>query len=305
MKDSRYFKQVELMLRVLPHVAKESCFALKGGTAINLFIRNMPRLSVDIDLTYLPIEPREKTLHEIGKALERIATACQRAIPNIQVQRNYNKNKSYLNKLFIKHPDALVKVEPNEVIRGCVFPVEKRDLIKEAEELFGLFISITTLSKADIYGGKICAALDRQHPRDLFDIKLLLENEGITESIRKAFIIYLISHDRPISEVIQPRLKDIKQAYENEFIEMTNLPITYDDLLETRQLLIEEINKSLTERDKKFILSIKEGHPQWELMGITGIDQLPAIQWKLMNIKQMEKNKYQSAIEELKRKLNL
>jgi predicted nucleotidyltransferase component of viral defense system len=50
-----YRKQVKLLIRILPFIAEEDCFALKGGTAINLFVRNMPRLSVDIDLTYLPV----------------------------------------------------------------------------------------------------------------------------------------------------------------------------------------------------------------------------------------------------------
>jgi predicted nucleotidyltransferase component of viral defense system len=303
MKDNRYFTQAELMVRILPHVTKENCFALKGGTAINLFIRDMPRLSVDIDLTYLPLEERNVSLQAISDALERIANACQKIIPNINVQKNYSKNSSYINKLFIKQSDALVKIEPNEVIRGCVFPTEQRDLVKVAEETFGLFTSITTLSIADIYGGKICAALDRQHPRDLFDVKLLLENEGITEDIRKAFIIYLISHDRPISEVIRPNLKDFKQAYENEFVEMSSHPVSYDELVHARQQLIEEINTSLTIQDKQFILSVKEGLPKWELLGISGLEQLPAVQWKLININKMDKNKNAAALKELKAKL--
>jgi len=66
-----YRQQVSLLLSVLPEVAKERCFALHGGTAINLFIRNMPRLSVDIDLTYLPIENREPSLKNIAEALQR------------------------------------------------------------------------------------------------------------------------------------------------------------------------------------------------------------------------------------------
>ena len=66
MKSSPFFKQVELLLRTLPYIAAEKCFALKGGTAINLFVRDMPRLSVDVDLTYLPVEPREESLGKIG-----------------------------------------------------------------------------------------------------------------------------------------------------------------------------------------------------------------------------------------------
>ncbi len=67
-----YKRQVALLLDILPEVAKETCFALHGGTAINLFIRDMPRLSVDIDLTYLPLESREASLKNISDALSRI-----------------------------------------------------------------------------------------------------------------------------------------------------------------------------------------------------------------------------------------
>ena len=72
-----YRKQVALMVKALPHVAKEDCFALKGGTAINLFIRNLPRLSVDIDLTYLPVAGRSHSLSEIDTALKRIGQSIQ------------------------------------------------------------------------------------------------------------------------------------------------------------------------------------------------------------------------------------
>ena len=70
--DERFRRQVALLVRTLPVVAEETCFALKGGTAINLFVRDLPRLSVDIDLTYLPVTSREASLADIGAALGRI-----------------------------------------------------------------------------------------------------------------------------------------------------------------------------------------------------------------------------------------
>jgi predicted nucleotidyltransferase component of viral defense system len=87
LKDSPYFKQAELMLKTIPHVAAETCFALKGGTAINLFVRDMPRLSVDIDLTYLPVDkPRDAALNKMSDALARIADAIKKAIAGTRVQ---------------------------------------------------------------------------------------------------------------------------------------------------------------------------------------------------------------------------
>ncbi|WP_338834967.1 nucleotidyl transferase AbiEii/AbiGii toxin family protein [Bradyrhizobium septentrionale] len=84
------------------------------------------------------------------------------------------------------------------------------------------------------------AALDRQHPRDLFDVRDLLANEGITDDLREAFIIYLISHDRPISEVVVPRRKDIEHEFTHGFEGMSADEVSLDELLEARETLIVE-----------------------------------------------------------------
>ena len=187
MKQSPFYKEANLMVQMIPEVAKENCFALKGGTAINFFWRDMPRLSVDLDLTYLPIEDRNTSLANISVALDRIATSIEKVHTNLKVQRTRAKGSQRISKLVVIDRDAQIKIEPNEVIRGFVFPAQERDLCSRAEILFEKTASITTLSFADLYGGKLCAALDRQHPRDIYDMKVLLENEGITDEIRKAF----------------------------------------------------------------------------------------------------------------------
>jgi len=178
-------------------------------------------------------------------------------------------------------------------------------LCKKSEDLFGLTFSFLTLSKEDLYGGKICAALDRQHPRDLFDIKILLENGGITENIKKAFIVYLISHSRPMVELLNPNFIDISAIYKNEFSGMTFKEITLDDLLSTRQKLVKLIKDNLSDNDRQFILSVKKGEPQWELFEPGHIKELPAVKWKLANIKRMTIKKHEQAIEKLKIYLNL
>ena len=73
MKTSPFFKQADLLVQLIPFVNAETCFALKGGTAINFFVRKFPRLSVDIDLVYVPVEDRETSLRGIDEALRRIA----------------------------------------------------------------------------------------------------------------------------------------------------------------------------------------------------------------------------------------
>ena len=305
MKDSPYFKQAQLMLRVMPHVTAEACFALKGGTAINLYVRDMPRLSVDIDLTYLPLESRETTLANIGEALQRIATAIRRTVSGATVQEIRIRGAEHVSKLSVSTAEATIKIEPNLVLRGTVFSPVERELSEQAEELFEASATANTLAVADLYGGKLCAALDRQHPRDIFDVKILMDNEGITDEIRTAFVIYLASHDRPMNELLAPNLKEFRQVFEREFAGMATEEVEYDELVTVRDQLIETIRSTMTENEKKFLLSIKQGQPDWDLLPVAGIDQLPAIQWKLINIRKMDKKKQIHSLEKLQAALGL
>lgn len=287
------------MLEVLPFVAQESCFALKGGTAINLFLRDLPRLSVDIDLTYLPVEDRNSSLAGITAALRSIMSRISRARPNLKVQHGKLKGTETVTKLFVSDGEAQIKVEPNLVLRGTLFPTETHRLSATAEMTFETAVQVTTVSKADIYGGKLCAALDRQHPRDLFDVKLLLESEGLTEEIRKGFLIYLVGHDETMSQLLAPERKNIRQQFTEEFAAMPVEPVTLDALLEVREKLVTTINDALTKDERKFLLSVKEGAPAWDLLGVPGAERLPAIQWKLANIKKMKPAHHRQSVERL------
>lgn len=305
MKDTRFFRQAELLLQLLPFFSGKNIFALKGGTAINFFIRNLPRLSVDIDLAYLPINDRQKAIAQISTVLEKTAELISQRLSILQIEKKYLAVSRQTVALLIKKEDVSVKIEPNLVIRGAVFPSEKRELCDKAETLFEQSVTTATLSFADIYAGKICAALDRQHPRDLFDIKLLLENEGLTHKIRKAFIVYLISHPRPIVELLNPNFINISQTYKNEFQGMTTEEISLKNLIHTRATLVQLINEHLTTNERRFILSVKQKKPQWSLLGIEHIRDLPAVKWKLINIRQMNSDKHQKAENQLKNFLGL
>jgi predicted nucleotidyltransferase component of viral defense system len=305
-KDSPYFKQAELMLKTLPHVAAETCFALKGGTAINLFVRDMPRLSVDIDLTYLPVaQPRDPALKEMSEALDRIAVAIKKTIVGTRVHEVSANASNRVTRLTVSAGPTRIKIEPNDVIRGAVFPAEERDLTRRAEETFELSVTAPTLSLADLYGGKLCAALDRQHPRDLFDVKLLLDNEGITDEIRKAFVVYLASHDRPMHELLDPKPKNVRRIFENEFAGMTVDEVTYDELISARATLVEQLRRDLTDNERQFLLSIKAGQPKWNFIGIEAAANLPAIQWKLLNVNKLGAKKRKELLEKLKRVLEM
>lgn len=303
MDDSRYYRQARLLLRILPIISRYPLFALKGGTAINFFVRDLPRLSVDIDLTYTPVDDRETALAAISNTLGDIERDIERMIGSAAIARKTIEGKTL--GLVVRVEGILVKIEPNPVLRGTIYEPQALSATPRVQDEFGMSVRARVLAMEDLYGGKICAALDRQHPRDLFDAKLLLENEGVTDSIRASFIVHLVSHDRPMSELLDPTFQDLRQIYENEFEGMTFVKTSIDELEEARIRLVGTIRESLTGKEKDFILSVKRGEPRWECLGIKGIDHLPAVKWKLLNISRMDGKKHRSAILKLERCLDL
>lgn len=303
-KSSPYFKQAELVVQALPWVAKYDCFALKGGTAINLFVQNMPRLSVDIDLTYMPIQERKESLTNIENSLRQLAQDIEKHVVGTTVKEILIKNPKMISKLNVFKDGVRIKIEPNLVIRGTVFPCCNLGLSPKAEEAFEMSVTMRVVSLSDLYGGKICAAFDRQHPRDFYDIKFLLDNEGITEQIRKGFLVYLISHDRPMSESLNPIMKDVRQVYETDFQGMADDHVSYEELIDVRDKLTKIIKKELKQDEKDFLLSFKCGEPNWPLLGIDGVEYLPAVRWKLFNIQKMDSAKRMDFVEKLRCALN-
>jgi predicted nucleotidyltransferase component of viral defense system len=273
LKDSIFYRQANLVLDILPLIAKFDSFALKGGTAINYFIRDLPRLSIDIDLTYLPKEDRITTLDSIHAILNVLSKEIIDTFSPVSIIPKLNKGSQKIECLVIERSGITIKIEPNLIIQ--------------------------TLSLEDLYGGKICAALDRQHPRDLYDIKILFDNEGITDKIRTAFIVYLISHNRPMSELLNPTFKDISHQFTAEFKGMMFNQITLEELNHAREELVNRLMSDLTENEKQFIISMKSKKPQWDLIDVEHIKDLPAVKWKLLNLEKMDNKSHQEALTKL------
>ena len=300
--DSPFFEQVRLLVALLPHVAGQKCFALKGGTAINLFLRDMPRLSVDIDLAYLPVENRETSLTGIDSALGAIIEDIESKIPRTTVKASILKDTGKRFKLLARQGDTSVKIEVTPVLRGSVYPSEFREMVPKASEAFG-FSRIQLLSFEDIYSGKICAALDRQHPRDLYDVNLLLNHEGFNVRLKNAFLVYLIGHNRPMAELLAPQPQDIEALYRAEFKDMTAEPVSLKQLQDTLGMLVGKIYSRLTDADKNFLLELKKGTADWSNFPLPEAESLPAVQWKQINIQRMSKNRHAAAIVKLEKVL--
>jgi predicted nucleotidyltransferase component of viral defense system len=281
-----YLDTARLLTQVAPFVISDGTFALKGGTAINLFIRDMPRLSVDLDLIFTDHTlPREQALARIGDALRQSAEYLQmrgfqtRTITTADVGET---------KLLVQRNGIEVKIEVNFVMRGTVYPVRTAALTPTARDVLLADLEIPVASLEDVYGGKLVAAMDRQHPRDLFDVMQLFAHEGITANIRRAFVIYLASHNRPVHEVLFPTLRDIRQEYERNFVGMTTEAVELSALLATRERMVQELQKDLDAQERSFLLSLVINKPEWSLLGITHLDQLPGIRWKLRNLGQLQ-----------------
>lgn len=280
-----YRDQVKLLLDILPLVMDEEVFALKGGTALNLFEWDLPRLSVDIDLTYLPNHERAESLTAIRESLARVAGQIEKRLPPTKVTMPVQGAEQLEVKLLCQRGRTHVKVEVNPSLRGHLLPVRMMECSDRVQEEFEAFAEARVVSQGELYGGKICAALDRQHPRDLFDVKLMLDDIGFTDEIRHGMIAALVSHSRPIAELLQPNQRDQSETYKAKFEGMARLPFSYDDHVATLNRLVETIRSSLTQNDRAFLVSFEAGDPDWSLFPIEGLAELPGPQFKLHNVR--------------------
>jgi len=282
--DSRFLGTVRLLIDVAPFVFTRSDFALKGGTAINLFLHDLPRLSVDIDLVYTNLEHsgRDSALEAIENNLRDVANLLESRL-GVTV-RPTTSGSEHESKLFISRGPVLLKVEVNHVFRGAVYPLVTGSLSPQAQERFSRALTVPMLDPDELYASKLVAALDRQHPRDLFDVMLLFEGTGITPQVRRAFTVYLAGHNRPMHELLSPRAKDIRSEFESDFAGMTTREVSVEQLEEVRERIFRELPDSLDEAERSFLISVNRCEPDWEILGLAGIDKLPAIRWKLLNL---------------------
>jgi len=301
--DKAYVEIVQLLLDTAPDIFRTPRFALKGGTAINLFVRNMPRLSVDIDVVYTDHRPgREEAMKKIADEL----AASKERLARIGIQASFARTQTGDEvKLLVQRAKRQVKAEVNFVFRGTVLPVQKRSLVRPARDLFTTDLSLPVLAVSELYGSKLVAALDRQHPRDFFDIRGLFQDSRLTSEIVECFVCYLAGHNRPIHEVLFSRDLDMGPAYENEFQGMTIDDVSLADLIATRERLRHELIPALTNEQKHFLLSLARGEPEWNLMSCPHLAQMPAIRWKLGNLAKLkERNpaKFQLQTDELRKR---
>ena len=304
--DKEYIALVRLLVEAAPSVFEGSPFALKGGTAINLFAADMPRLSVDLDLVFVDHRGgREAALRSIADSL---SSACG-MLRRLGIEAELVASKSgEESKMFIRRGPGLVKVEANHVFRGTVLPVEQRLMVPAARDLFATGLSLPTLAVAELYGSKLVAAMDRQHPRDLFDVHGLYASDGLAKEVVDCFVCYLAGHNRPVHEVLFARPLDITAAFTNEFAGMAREPVALDELLAVRERLRSELPAALSPEHRRFFVSLVEADPDWTASPCPHLSEMPAVQWKLQNLRKLRRSnprKFAGQSKELKERLGL
>ena len=297
--NERYRKQVVLLIRIMPSVYRITDFAVHGGTAINLFYKEMPRYSVDIDITYIPVGERGESLNAINAHLTELKKAIEKTVPGIRIT-----HKPDVWKLLCIKDGTTVKIEVNGTKRGLVGRTEDKELCLRAQTEFAMSCRARLVSFTQLYGGKIAAALSRQHPRDLFDCRHMPLDA--LELAKDGLMFCLTGSDKPIVESLQPNLIDQRVALEQEFEGMTYVPFSYADYEATRLELVAKVNALLTDDDKQFLVSFESGEPQWAKCSAGDLSAYPSVCWKLQNILKLRETnfaKFSAGVEKLHRAL--
>jgi Nucleotidyl transferase AbiEii toxin, Type IV TA system len=283
--NEQYVNTVRLLLAIAPAIFRSPRFAMKGGTALNLFVQDLPRLSVDMDVVFI-----DHTLNR-NDALQAIAedlATAKSAIADMGYRALLPTTKAGDDvKLLAEADGARVKVEVNFVFRGTLLPVLRTRLTETAQDLFTTDLEVPMLDRSELYGSKLVAAMDRQHPRDMFDVMTMLELLGWQSSFIDCFVAYLAGHNRPVHEVLFPRKLPLDPTFTNEFAGMTRELIELGELERTQDRLIDELPRALTDAHRQFLLSLVRAEPQWDLMPFSHLAKLPAMQWKLVNLQKL------------------
>ena len=195
-----------------------------------------------------------------------------------------------------------IKIEVNPNMRGLLVAPGLKPVSETVEDRFG-FAEANLAAFEEVYAGKLVAALDRQHPRDLFDILLLKEGDGISDDLFSAFLIYLScspitpSNDgarrcspRPMHELLSPNLRNLEEPFAREFAGMTAEMMELAALEEARAWLIADLQSRLTGTAATYLRGLHDAAPDLSLIGRPAAGNFPAITWKLQNIETLKRD---------------
>jgi hypothetical protein len=289
--DQAYVDTVRLMLRAAPHVLSNPVFAMKGGTALNVFLHDLPRLSVDIDLVFTDhAVPRGEALIAIKDELEAMVLRLRRLGLNSSLTKSTDGSETKLTLVKGNDHRTKVKIEINQNFRGTLLPVQKIRLAEKARDMFATDVEVPSLTPAELYGGKMVAALDRQHPRDFFDVREMFHRGYFGPTVVDCFVGYLAGQFKtPIHSVLFSEDRDISLLYKAEFNGITAEEVSLADLELARTTLRAELFNGLEDRHKEFLLGVARLEVDWDLMPFPHLCDMPAVRRRLENLENKRK----------------
>jgi len=278
-----YQQAVQLLLRVIPSVFTSEVFALKGGTAINLFLSPLVRLSVDLDVVFLPLGlGREEALRAIASELEAVE---QRVAKQGLLTRVPGRASGEDTQLLVSDGQTTIKIEVNHVFRGSILEPHQARLDPSSQQAFAVDVGARLLAAPEVYAGKAVAALDRQHPRDLFDIWARSQGGAWTRDELDLVAVYVAAHSRPPHEIFAGRDKPLASLYSSALQGMVLGALPSVTELETaRSVLRRSILRNLSPGARTFLTSFFRLSTEWDALPFPGLNRLPALQWKLRNL---------------------
>lgn len=252
-------------------ILKES-LALKGGTAINLTIFNLPRLSVDIDMDYLINNSREEMLEHrelINSTIDRYMLS-QGYTKNVKTKNPHSLDSWVYDYIGVSGNRDNIKIEINYSLRAHVLPAEERPIITEH------FLSeyrVKTLAPIEIYGSKINALLSRAAARDLYDARNMIYFGLFDESeevlLRKAVVFYAAISAKGINKTFDTKAIDsiTKQKIKTDLLPVIKRKDNFE--LESAKKIIKDYIADLmilTKDEKAFLDKFENGEYIPELL---------------------------------------
>ena len=281
MSDSAQARsQMQLLVDLMPYVSED--FAPKGGTAINMFCRDLPRYSVDMDLVYLPRTDRLTAVRSMRGLLEQMRRAAQNGLRGVTTSQVRGGKDATAGLLWVevRRGEVSVKIETPVSARQTLHAPSILNAVPAAESEFGP-ARMKVVSFDEMYAGKVGASLGRRQLRDMFDIFHLLENEGLTEDLFRSFLAYAVADGRPPHMILSRAWHARKLPEQKRWQELMRTTLPMDRLLAANAELRQQCENRITPQVRQFLIDVHDGAADPGVIGIPEASTWPAFLWRM------------------------
>ncbi len=271
-------------------------FALKGGTALNLYGLNMPRLSLDVDLVFLPEVKAEEASWLQGEALFQFQKLIEQRLPDAEVMSRLDSAQN-INALVVRLRRIETAVELVPTTRGHLYPLEKKNLCALGRIYWHHPLPAQLVSWAEVCAGKFMARLERQKARDLMDCDNILKLGPIDDQIRLAFLVEILGRGMPTVRMNSQNLvetiwfplspadlwtgepRPVDRVDWSSLTRLVAKPMLRSELDSVQDVLRQELLVKMPAYHKDFLLMWVRGTPHWSLLDYPRLEDRPILQY--------------------------